>query len=137
MGGMVTAIETGYVQMEIQKASYQFQKEAESGEKVIVGLNKFMTPDEEIPFEVFKVDPEMERIQKMRIEELRRGRDNGKVKQVLDDLETAARKDTNLMPRILEAVKAYATLGEICGVLKGVFGEYKEGGSTNVQRGDL
>ncbi len=130
LGGMVAAIEKGYVQMEIQRASYRFQKEVENGEKVVVGLNKFQTPDEEIPFEVFKSDPEVERIQKKKLDALRRERDNGKVSQILEALKNSAQGDKNLMPLILEAVKAYATLGEICGVLKGVFGEYKEGSTV-------
>lgn len=124
LGGAVAAIEQGFIQREIQESAYAYQKAVESGERIVVGVNKFQVENERPP-EIHKVDPEVERRQCAKLRELRAKRDNGKVSQVLAELREAAKGDDNLMPYILECVRAYATLGEVCGVLREVFGEYQ------------
>jgi len=99
--------------------------EVESGERVVVGVNKFQI-EEQPPKGLLKVDPRVGEMQKAKLEELRRTRDNAKVNEELEKLKKAAAGDENLMPFILNAVRQYATLGEICGVLREVFGEYKQ-----------
>ncbi|MGZ4134563.1 MAG: acyl-CoA mutase large subunit family protein [Tumebacillaceae bacterium] len=123
MGGAVKAIEQGYMQREIQNASYQTQMAIESGDEVVVGVNKFRIENEPKP-ELQKINPELERIQSERLANLRNTRDNELVNQRLAALRTAAEGTDNLMPHIVSAVKAYATLGEICNVMRDVFGEY-------------
>jgi methylmalonyl-CoA mutase N-terminal domain/subunit len=123
MGGAVKAIEQGYMQREIQNASYQTQMAIESGEEVVVGVNKFRIENEPKP-ELQKINPELERIQSERLANLRNTRDNALVQQRLAELRAAAEGTDNLMPHIVNAVKAYATLGEICNVMRDVFGEY-------------
>ncbi|WP_456440544.1 methylmalonyl-CoA mutase family protein, partial [Caldithrix abyssi] len=126
MGGMVYAIEKGYVQKEIQDAAYRYQQEVEKGERVVVGVNKF-TLDHEAPKEILRVNPQLRKIQSERLARLRNKRDNQAVKRALEALRQGARDETvNLMPLILDAAKAYATLGEISNVLREVFGEYQE-----------
>ncbi|MCX7569153.1 methylmalonyl-CoA mutase family protein [Tumebacillus sp. DT12] len=124
MGGAVKAIEQGYMQREIQNASYQTQMAIESGDEVVVGVNKFRIENEPKP-ELMKLNPELERVQSERLAELRKTRDNALVNQRLADLRAAAEGTENLMPHIVAAVKAYATLGEICNVMRDVFGEYQ------------
>ena len=124
MGGMVAAIEQGYVQREIQNSAYQYQMQIERGERVIVGLNQFKSHDEPVP--ILKVDPRLEAEQVERLRAVRAKRDATKVAECFATIERAARDDLNLMPPILDAVKAYATVGEIGDVLRGVFGEYVE-----------
>ncbi|MBE3579644.1 MAG: methylmalonyl-CoA mutase family protein [Caldanaerobacter subterraneus] len=124
MGGATAAIESGYMQREIQNSAYNYQKEIESKEKIVVGVNMFQI-EEEPPKNLLKVDPKVEELQKQKLKKLRKERDNEKVQKVLNDLKKACKGTDNLMPYILEAVKAYATLGEICGVMREVFGEYK------------
>ncbi len=126
MGGMVKAIEKGFPQREIAKAAFEYQRKVEKGEKVVVGVNKFALKDEKIEIPILKVDPEVEKEQHRRLKELREKRDNQKVKRTLDDLRDACRSNVNLMYPILEATRAYATLGEICGVMREEFGEYRE-----------
>ncbi len=126
MGGMVAAIEKGYVQKEIQDSAYRYQKEVEEGERVVVGVNKFVL-ESEPPKEILRVDPELRKIQSEKLKRLRAERDNAKVEQTLQALRQGARDETvNLMPLILDAARAYATLGEICNVLRDEFGEYRE-----------
>jgi methylmalonyl-CoA mutase N-terminal domain/subunit len=124
MGGAVKAIEQGYMQREIQNAAYQAQMAIEDGSSVVVGVNKFRIENEPKP-ELQKINPELERIQNERLAELRKTRDNEKVQATLAALRQAAQGTENLMPYILDAVKAYATLGEICNVMRDVFGEYQ------------
>ncbi len=124
MGGAPAAIEKGYIQREIHDAAYSFQKSVDSNERIVVGVNKFQV-DEEHKFDYLRVNPESERKQIEQLETLRKTRNDGKVQTALKDLRQGAEGDTNLVPLILEAVKVYATLGEICGVLRDVFGEYK------------
>jgi methylmalonyl-CoA mutase N-terminal domain/subunit len=126
MGGAVRAIEEGYVQQEIQDAAYAYQKAVESGERVVVGLNKFQV-EEPRPTGLLKLDPAVGDRQTAALRALRGGRDGNRVKAALVAVGAAARGKDNLMPPILEAVKAYATLGEICDALRDVFGEYRPG----------
>lgn len=123
MGGSVNAIEEGYIQEEIARASYEFQKEVEKAERVIVGVNKFT--EKEPPFDkVFKIDDSIRTLQINKINALKASRDNQKVTEILTRLESAAKGTENLMPIIIEAVEEYATLGEIANTLRKVFGEY-------------
>jgi methylmalonyl-CoA mutase N-terminal domain/subunit len=126
MGGAVAAIEAGYIQKEIASSAYQYQRDIESGDKVIVGVNKFSI--EEPPFEnLFTVDDTIRQIQIDKINKVKAIRDNVRVEQTLKALEEAAKDGSNVMPKILDAVEAYATLGEVCDVMRGVFGEYTGG----------
>jgi len=125
MGGMLRAIETGYVQQEIQKAAFEYQKAIESGQQVVVGVNRF-TRSENTTYGVLRVDPALEAEQVARVRKLRSERDSNRVRQSLSQVEEAARGAANLMPRILAAVEAYATVGEISDAMRRVFGEYKE-----------
>ncbi len=124
MGGSPRAIEMGFIQKEIQEAAYSYQKEIESGERVVVGVNRFQT--KEPPFKgILRVDPAVRERQVERLELIRRKRDSQRVNRALEGLHRAARGTENLLPHILEAVQAQATLGEICDVLRDVFGEYQ------------
>ncbi len=125
MGGMIAAVEAGYPQDEIMRASMEFQKAVEDGRKVIVGVNKFVM-EEEKPIPILKIDDAVERAQIARIEETKRNRDNAKVERCLQEIRDAARGGENLMYPILEAVREYALLGEICGALVDVFGAYED-----------
>jgi len=125
LGGAVAAIEQGYQQREIQDSSYRYQKEIESGKRTVVGVNKFVSPYPRI-VGLLRVKPEVEKRQKERTAQVKRDRDNGKVKQTLNRLGDVARSKDNTMPACLECVQAYATLGEICDVLRKVFGSQKE-----------
>jgi methylmalonyl-CoA mutase, N-terminal domain len=125
MGGMVEAIEQGYVQGEIQQAAYKFAREVEEGRRIVVGVNKY-TVQEEQREELLKVDARVQQEQIARVAAVRSQRNAGAVTERLAVLRDAAGADTNLMPPILDAVKAYATIGEICNTLRGVFGEYRE-----------
>lgn len=123
MGGSVNAIEEGYIQEEIARASYEYQKEVESADRIIVGVNKFA--EKEPPFDkVFKIDDSIRTLQVNKINALKASRDNQKVSDALSRLESAAKGTENLMPIIIEAVEEYATLGEIANTLRKVFGEY-------------
>ena len=124
MGGAPVAIEKGYIQSEIHESAYKHQKLVDSGVLTVVGVNRFAV-EEEQEFDYLKVDPQCEAEQIQQLEELRRKRDSSAVHEALESLETAAQGNDNLMPYILSAVKVYATLGEICGVLRSVFHEYR------------
>jgi len=125
MGGAVAAIESGYMQREIQEVSYAYQQRVESGEQVIVGVNQFRDEQEVPSTAIFRVDPQVAAVQTARLQRLRHERDNAAVGASLARLRETAQGTENLMPAILAAVKTYATLGEICGVLREVFGEYR------------
>ncbi|MBZ5694062.1 MAG: methylmalonyl-CoA mutase family protein [Acidobacteriia bacterium] len=125
LGGMLRAIETGYVQMEIQKAAYEYQQAVERGEQVVVGVNRFQA-EEEQPIPTLRIDPEIERSQVARLNALRARRDAAKSRAALEEVERRARGTENLMPAILAAVEAYATVGEISDALRRAFGEYHE-----------
>jgi methylmalonyl-CoA mutase N-terminal domain/subunit len=124
MGGSVKAIEDGYMQDEIASSAYAYQKDIERESKVIVGVNRFT--QQEAPFtEVFTVDDRIRQVQMEKLNAVKDSRSSADVKRLLSELESVARADGNLMPAILEAVEAYATLGEIADVMRGVFGEYR------------
>jgi methylmalonyl-CoA mutase N-terminal domain/subunit len=123
MGGAVAAIEAGYIQKEIAESAYQYQRDIESGDKVIVGVNKFNI--EEPPFEdLFTVNDSIRQVQIDKINKVKSTRNQSEVDRCLKALDAAAKDGSNLMPHILSAVEAYATLGEICDTMRGVFGEY-------------
>jgi methylmalonyl-CoA mutase, N-terminal domain len=125
MGGVLRAIESGYIQREIQESAYRYQQRIESGEQVVVGVNRYQDQHAASP-PLFHLNLEAERAQVERLHCLRAQRDNDRVRAALAEVESTARSDENLLPPILEAVKAYATVGEIAGTLRGVFGEYCE-----------
>ncbi len=125
MGGMIQAIERGYPQTEIANASFEFQQSVEQGESVIVGVNKFVEQDEK-PIELLQIDETAERKQIERLREVKARRDSSAVERALNALRRAAEGNENTMPYILEAVRAYATVGEMCAALKDVFGSYTE-----------
>ncbi len=125
MGGAIKAIESGYIQGEIAESAYQYQKEIEAKKRIIVGLNQFQV--EEGPLrDILRIKPEVEQYQKEKLARVKKDRDNARVKETLTVLKKAAQSRDNLVPPVLEAVKAYATLGEISDTLREVFGEYRE-----------
>jgi len=125
MGGAIKAIAAGYIQKEIADAAYQYQKNIESKKQIIVGINQFQT--EEVPLrDVLRIKPEVEEYQKQKLARVKAERDNAKVSKTLAALKKAAQGEDNVIPLILNAVKAYATLGEISDTLREVFGEYTQ-----------
>ena len=125
LGGSPQAIEKGYIQKEIMDSSYEYQKQIEGGERIVVGMNKFQVK-EAAPKGLLRVDPSVGELQKDKIKKLKAERDNSLAEAKLSALKEAAKGTDNLMPFILEAVREYATLGEVCGVLREVFGEYQQ-----------
>jgi len=125
MGGAIAAIEKGFFQKEIADSAYKYQRETDEKKRIIVGVNEYKT-GEKVTIPILRIDPKVEKEQVSRLQKLRRERDNGKVEKVLEKLHYGAEKDENLMPIIIDAVRAYATLGEICGVLRKIYGEHKE-----------
>ena len=123
-GGIIEATESGWVQKEIACSAYKRQKEIAEGKRIVVGVNKFAS-DEKPTFEIHRRDPKAAEEMKKRLEKLRRERDNGEVQRCLAEIDKAARGKDNLTPFVLDAVRSYATIGEICGVLRNVFGEYQ------------
>ncbi len=128
MGGMVKAVEHGYPQAEIANSAYRFQRQLESKEKVMVGMNKFQITEPKRTMGTLYIDRTVGEQQAKRLKDLKARRDNAAVKVCLAEVKTAAEKELNLMPSIIEAVKAYATLQEVCDTLRGVYGEYREDG---------
>ena len=126
LGGVIKAIEKGFFQREIADAAYKYQKALEEKRKIIVGVNEYLDPGEELKIEILKIPPEVEIEQVKALQKLRAERDNGAVKKALQELRNAAQGKDNLMPKFLNAVKVYATIGEICDTLREVYGEYKE-----------
>jgi methylmalonyl-CoA mutase N-terminal domain/subunit len=124
MGGALIAVETGYMQREIQESAYRYQKAVEQGQEIIVGVNQFMVKENH-PLKRLRVDPAVGRQQATHLTALRARRDDARVQAALADVRTAAQDNDNLLPPILAAVEALATLGEICGVLRQEFGEYQ------------
>lgn len=124
MGGALAAIESGYIQDEIQKAAYEFQRAVERGEEIIVGVNAFQS-DEKVELEPLRLDPEVEIAQRQRLADFRRRRQAEQVTRLLQQLEQAARGTENLMPVFIECVTHGVTLGEICGLLRQLWGEYQ------------
>ncbi|MDZ7377708.1 MAG: methylmalonyl-CoA mutase family protein, partial [candidate division KSB1 bacterium] len=125
MGGVIPAIEKGYIQQEIQRSAYRYLKELEQSERIVVGVNKFKTEKQYRP-ELLKVDMAIQQQQVDRLIQVKRQRNAAAVAQSLQHLKAVAHSNGNLMPAIIEAVRVYATIGEICDVLRSVFGEYKE-----------
>jgi len=125
LGGMIPAIERGYPQREIQDASYRYVKAVESREKIVVGVNEFVT-EEEGPVEILTIHEEVPRRQREKLRELRARRDRARVENGLDALKKCAGGSENLMPPLLDCIRSYATLGEMCDALREVFGEYQE-----------
>ena len=126
MGGAIVAIEKGFFQKEIADSAYKYQKETDEKKRTIVGVNDYTTKEEKCPIELSRIDPKVEQQQVDNLQKLKRERNNKKVKETLEKLHYAVQKDENLMPTIIEAIKAYATIGEITEVLRQVYGEYKE-----------
>ena len=125
LGGAVAAIEKGYIQKEIESRAYAFQKEVEQKKRIVVGVNEYRI-EERPDFAIFRPDPAHARKQISNLKRLREIRDPSKVRSAMDVLREAASTEENLMPLFIDAVKVYATLGEICGVLRDVFGEYQQ-----------
>jgi len=127
MGGMVAAIEKGFPQLEISDAAYKFQRQIDAGEKIMVGVNKYVSTEKEsIPF--LEIDDRIETEQIERLQAVRRKRDSKAVKKCLDDLKAACKKGENVMPHCIEAVKALCSVQEICDVYREVYGEYRDPG---------
>jgi len=127
MGGIIPAIEAGFPQREIADAAYHYQRQLEKGEKVVVGVNKY-TGEEKIDMPLLKIGEEVAEAQKKSLSDLRKSRDGNLAQKRLEEIERAAKGTENLMPHFINAVKAYCTLGEIIGVMRRVFGEYKDPG---------
>jgi methylmalonyl-CoA mutase N-terminal domain/subunit len=125
MGGAIKAIESGYIQEEIAESAYQYQKEIETKKRIIVGLNQFQVEEQPLR-DILRIKPEVEQYQKQKLARVKKERDNAKVREALAVLKKAAQGVENVVPPILEAVKVYATLGEISDTLRDVFGEYRE-----------
>lgn len=125
MGGMVNAIDAGYPMREIADVSFRYQEQLERREKIIVGVNAFVGEQPE-PIPILRIDPEVERRQIERLRRFHAARDKVRVRQGLQAVERAARDGGNTMCQILDAVRSYAALGEICDVLRAVYGEYRE-----------
>ncbi|MFC2122630.1 methylmalonyl-CoA mutase [Bacteroidota bacterium] len=125
IGGAMKAIEQGYIQKEIANSAYDYQRAVDSGDQVVVGVNKFSKKDDTLP-ELLEIGTDVEEKQKERLGKLKAERDNDKVKQLLNEVRRVADSDENIMPVLIEAVKAYATVGEISDALRDVFGEYRE-----------
>ena len=124
MGGVLVAIETGYIQREIQESAYLFQQALESGEEITVGVNRFVEQEEtSIPLQ--RLDPAVEAAQRLRLADLRQRRDDARVAQLRERLANAAAGDDNLLPLFVDCVEGDVTLGEICDTLRAVWGEYE------------
>jgi len=126
IGGMVTAIERGYPQAEVANAAYKYQKQIDSNEKVIVGVNKYVT--DHPPITIWRMQPEIEKRQLKRLQEVRQTRNNKKIKESLERIREASKESRNLMPLIIDSVREYATIQEICDVWREVFGRYTDPG---------
>ena len=124
-GGAVAAVENGYYDQEMGEGAYRRYREVESGKRVVVGVNKFAA-EEELPVRIFRPKPEIQAEQARRVQQLRMERDNAHVQAALEGVQTDARTTRNIVPSVLAAVQAYATIGEICDAFRTVFGEHKE-----------
>ncbi len=126
LGGVIEAIEKGFFQREIAEASYRYQREVESGDRIIVGVNEYVLKGEDITIPVLKIDPEVERKQIERLHKTKRDRDNRKVQEALDGLRKASEGNENVMPHVVKSVKEYASVGEIFDVWRELWGEWEE-----------
>jgi methylmalonyl-CoA mutase N-terminal domain/subunit len=127
MGGMIAAIEKGFPQMEIAESAYKFQGQLERGEKIMVGMNKYLSSNE-YPIPLLEIEERISEEQIKRLHDVRRKRDNTAVKKSLDNIKSACKKGKNVMPYCIEAVKNLATLQEICDIYREVYGEYRDPG---------
>jgi len=127
MGGMIAAVEKGFPQMEISDAAYLYQRQLDAGEKIMIGINKYVT-EEEVEIPLVEIDDQVEKDQIERLHATKRKRDNRKVKECLDDIRNACKKGDNVMPHCIEAVKNYATVQEICDVYREIYGVYRDPG---------
>ncbi|MGB9803881.1 acyl-CoA mutase large subunit family protein [Desulfofundulus sp.] len=125
-GGVLACIEQNFFQQEIADAAYRYQRALDSKQRILVGVNEFVNPDEKLEIEILKIDPQIEQEQVARLQKLRRERDNIRVRETLEALRRACEGTENVIPYILDCVRAYATEGEIIQVMREVFGEYKE-----------
>ncbi|NHM25744.1 methylmalonyl-CoA mutase family protein [Desulfofundulus sp. TPOSR] len=125
-GGVLACIEQNFFQQEIADAAYRYQRALDSKQRILVGVNEFVNPDEKLEIEILKIDPKIEQEQVARLQKLRRERDNIRVRETLEALRRACEGTENVIPYILDCVRAYATEGEIIQVMREVFGEYKE-----------
>ncbi|KPL00547.1 MAG: methylmalonyl-CoA mutase [candidate division Zixibacteria bacterium SM23_73_2] len=125
-GGVLKCIEEGYFQKEIANAAYRYQREIEKNERIIVGINDFIVPGEKIEIPILRIDEKIEREQVENLDKVKKSRDNDKVRKTLEELKKVALGTDNTMPEILDCVRCYTTEGEICDVLREVFGEYQE-----------
>ena len=126
LGGVIPAIEAGYFQKEIADAAYRYQKEVERKEKYIVGVNEFVEKNEKVDIPILNISPEVEKIQRQRLADLKQSRNIEAVKECINEIRTAAVDNKNLMPAFIKAARNYVTLGEMTGELKEVFGTYEE-----------
>jgi len=124
LGGMVAAIERGYPQREIADAAYKFQRQVENDERVVVGVNEYVT--DHLPVNILKIDPDVEKKQIARLQEVKQARDDEKVGQCLAELRSVTQKGANVMPSVIECVREYSTIEEVCDVFRGVFGMYQD-----------
>ena len=125
LGGIIRAIGLGYPQKEIADAAYRYQQQLDAKEKVIVGVNKYVMPEER-PIDILKIDPAIEQRQVERVRKIKRERNQAEARDKLSRVHAAARNGENLMPPLIEAVKAYCTLGELADVYRDVFGVYRD-----------
>jgi methylmalonyl-CoA mutase N-terminal domain/subunit len=125
LGGVVPAIEQGFIQRSIEDASYEYQKKVESKERIVVGINEYQSK-EDVKVPILRIDPEVERAQQERVKRVKADRNQTRVQEALNVLKEQAAGEANLMPAIVDAVREYATIGEICDVLRGVFGEHRD-----------
>ena len=125
MGGSVSAIEQGFIQDEIARSAYEYQRKVETGEKIIVGVNKFQV-EESYKVPLFRIDESIRKIQSDKLESLRKRRNPARIDNLLQALNDKASSDENLMPTVIEAVENLCTLGEIADTLREVYGEYKQ-----------
>jgi methylmalonyl-CoA mutase N-terminal domain/subunit len=127
MGGMLSAIEKNYPQQEIADAAYHYQMQIDEKERIVVGVNRYIT-EEALPIEVLQIDEELERLQIQKTNGVKSDRNNKRVRQCLEELGDASSGNRNVMGPIVDAVKEYATLQEVCDVFRRVFGEYRDPG---------
>ena len=125
-GGVLKCIEEGYFQREIAEAAYRYQKQIEKKERIVVGINELVIEDEKVEIPILKIDPEVEKEQVKNLKKVREKRDNDKVKRALENLKKVAKGTENTMPGLIDCVRCYTTEGEICDILREVFGEYVE-----------
>ncbi|MGE5391834.1 MAG: methylmalonyl-CoA mutase family protein [Deltaproteobacteria bacterium] len=128
MGGMVKAIERGFPQMELSDAAYKYQKQIDSGEKTMVGINKYVEADEQVSIPIVEIDGSIEEEQLRRLAAVKRSRDSRHVAECLNDVRAVCKKGDNVMPAVIDAVKAHATVQEVCDVYREVYGEYRDPG---------